>query len=124
MAAQPKDMKAFLLVWVGQVFSMVGTVMTTFAMGVWAWEKTGQATPLALMGFFTMAPLIIVTPIAGVLVDRWNRKKVMALSDVGAGMPMIIAISGILALGVGLGAFQNGQILHLENLIPDHDEDH
>ena len=43
-------------------------------------------------------------------------------SGPGVGMSVIMAISGILALGVGLGAFQNGQILHLEKLIPDHDE--
>ena len=86
MAAKPKGMKAFFLVWVGQVFSMIGTAMTNFAMGIWAWEKTGQATPLAMVGFFTMAPLIIMTPIAGVLVDRWDRKKVMAFSDIGAGL--------------------------------------
>jgi MFS family permease len=86
MTPKPKGMKAFFLVWVGQVFSMIGTAMTNFAMGIWAWEKTGQATPLALVGFFTMAPLIIMTPIAGVLVDRWNRKKVMAFSDIGAGL--------------------------------------
>jgi len=58
-------------------------------MGIWAWEKTGQATPLALVGFFSFAPLIIFTPIAGVLVDRWNRKLVMALSDIGAGIVTI-----------------------------------
>lgn len=86
MTPKPKGMKAFFLVWAGQVFSMIGTAMTNFAMGIWAWEKTGQATPLALVGFFTMAPLIIMTPIAGVLVDRWNRKKVMAFSDIGAGI--------------------------------------
>ncbi len=91
MTTKPKGMKAFILVWVGQIFSMVGTAMTHFAMGIWAWEKTGQATPLAMVGFFTLAPLIIMTPIAGVLVDRWNRKKVMALSDIGAGLVTLTA---------------------------------
>jgi len=86
MAPKPKGLRAFVLVWVGQVFSMVGSQMTHFAMGIWAWEKTGQATPLAMVGFFSFAPLIVFSPIAGVLVDRWNRKLVMALSDVGAGL--------------------------------------
>lgn len=81
-----RDLRGFLIIWVGQVFSMIGSQMTHFAMGIWAWEKTGQATPLALVGFFSFAPLIIFTPIAGVLVDRWNRKLVMALSDIGAGL--------------------------------------
>jgi MFS family permease len=86
MAPKPKGLRAFVLVWVGQVFSMVGSQMTHFAMGIWAWEQTGQATPLAMVGFFSIAPLIVFSPIAGVLVDRWNRKLVMALSDIGAGL--------------------------------------
>ncbi|MDT8382174.1 MAG: MFS transporter [Brevefilum sp.] len=86
MVKEFKGMRGFILIWAGQVFSMIGSQMTHFAMGIWAWEKTGQATPLALVGFFSFAPLIVFTPIAGVLVDRWNRKLVMALSDIGAGI--------------------------------------
>ena len=85
MSSKPSGMKAFILVWIGQVFSMIGSQMTNFAMGIWAWEQTGKATSLAMVNFFAFAPLIIFTPIAGVLVDRWNRKLVMALSDIGAG---------------------------------------
>jgi MFS family permease len=77
---------------------MIGSQMTHFAMGIWAWEKTGQATPLALVGFFSFTPLIIFSPIAGVLVDRWNRKLVMALSDIGAGL-VTLAIFILLVLG-------------------------
>ncbi len=86
MAPKPKGMRAFILVWIGQLFSMIGSQMTHFAMGIWAWDTTGQATPLAMVGFFSLAPLIVFSPIAGVLVDRWNRKLVMALSDIGAGL--------------------------------------
>ena len=86
MTSKPSGLRGFVLIWIGQVFSMVGSQMTHFAMGIWAWEKTGQATPLALVGFFSFAPLIVFSPIAGVLVDRWNRKLVMAFSDIGAGL--------------------------------------
>jgi DHA3 family macrolide efflux protein-like MFS transporter len=86
MSSKPSGMKAFILVWTGQVFSMIGSQMTNFAMGIWAWEQTGKATSLAMVNFFAFAPLIIFSPIAGVLVDRWNRKLVMALSDIGAGL--------------------------------------
>lgn len=58
--------------------------MTSFALGIWAWQVTGSAQALALVGVFTYAPLIVVTPFVGVLVDRWNRKLVMMLSDLGA----------------------------------------
>lgn len=92
MSPKPKGLRGFVLVWIGQVFSMIGSQMTHFAMGIWAWEKTGQATPLALIGFFSFAPLIVFSPIAGVLVDRWNRKLVMALSDIGAGLVTVIIL--------------------------------
>jgi len=92
MAPKPKGLRGFILVWVGQLFSMVGSQMTYFAMGIWAWEQTGQATPLAMVGFFSFAPLIVFSPIAGVLVDRWNRKLVMAMSDIGAGLMTIIIL--------------------------------
>jgi len=46
-----RDLRGFIIIWGGQVFSMIGSQMTQFAMGIWAWEKTGQATPLALVGF-------------------------------------------------------------------------
>ncbi len=98
MSPKPKGMSAFLLVWIGQVFSMIGSQMTNFAMGIWAWDKTGQATPLAMVAFFSFTPLIVFSPIAGVYVDRWNRKWVMALSDIGAGF-VTLAILILMATG-------------------------
>ncbi len=101
-AKNRSGMRSFVLVWVGQVFSMIGSSMTHFAMGIWAWDQTGQATPLAMVGFFSLAPLIIFSPIAGVLVDRWNRKLVMAFSDIGAGVVtltiLILMLSGRLEI--------------------------
>jgi MFS transporter, DHA3 family, macrolide efflux protein len=87
---KPKGLKGFIIIWIGQVFSMVGSQMTHFAMGIWAWEQTGQATPLALVGLFSFAPVVVFSPFAGVLVDRWNRKWVMALSDIGAGLVTLV----------------------------------
>jgi len=93
---KPSGMTAFSLIWVGQVFSLIGSAMSHFAVGIWAWQKTGQATPMAMIGFFGFLPLILITPIAGVLVDRWNRKLVMALSDIATGLTTIVML--ILAL--------------------------
>ncbi len=76
--------------------------MTSFALGIWAWEQTGSAQALAMVGVFTFAPLIVVTPLVGVLVDRWNRKLVMMMSDFGAvlasGMVFLLLISGRLEI--------------------------
>lgn len=83
-------MRAFVLVAVGQFVSLTGTAMSQFALSIWAWEKTGQATALALVHVFGLVPLILLSPVAGALVDRWNRKLVMMLSDLGAGAATII----------------------------------
>jgi len=80
----------FIIIWVGQFFSMTGSFMTSFALAIWAWEKTGSAQALAFVGVFTFAPLIIMTPLAGAWVDRWNRKLVMMISDFGAVLSSIV----------------------------------
>jgi DHA3 family macrolide efflux protein-like MFS transporter len=81
---RPTGMLAFTIIWAGQVVSLTGTQMTGFALTIWAWLLTGEATALALVGFFTFAPTVILSPFAGALVDRWSRKLVMMLSDLAA----------------------------------------
>ena len=82
---RPAGMPAFTIVWFGQMVSFLGTGMTRFALTIWAWQITGSATALALVAFFSFGPTVVMSPIAGALVDRWNRKLVMMLSDLGAG---------------------------------------
>jgi len=77
-------MRTFIIIWLGQVLSLTGTAMTAFALTIWAWQVTGEATVLALVGFFSFAPAVIFSPLAGALVDRWDRKLVMILADLGA----------------------------------------
>ncbi|MGD8791045.1 MAG: MFS transporter [Anaerolineae bacterium] len=82
-------MFAFTIVWIGQVVSLLGSGMTMFALTIWAWEITGQATALALVAFFSFGPSVVLSPLAGALVDRWDRKLVMMLSDLAAGLMTI-----------------------------------
>lgn len=98
-------MKAFTIIWAGQVVSLIGSAMTTFSIGVWAWQVTGRATALSIVAFFSFTPTIIMSPIAGALVDRWNRKMTMAVSDVASGMGTVIMLV--------LYATGNLQIWHL-----------
>ncbi len=83
-------MRLFAVIWTGQFFSLLGTYMSQFALSIWAWQLTGEATALALVAFFNFAPSVIMFPIAGALVDRWNRKLVMMISDVASGIATII----------------------------------
>jgi DHA3 family macrolide efflux protein-like MFS transporter len=82
-------MTTFTIVWVGQAFSLLATSMTNFALTIWAFEVTGSATALALVGFFYVTPILVISPIAGVLVDRSNRKLMMMLSDLASGVSTV-----------------------------------
>lgn len=85
-------MVGFTVIWIGQMLSLLGTAMTQFAITIWAWEVTHEVTVLTLIGFFSFAPLILVSPIAGAFVDRYNRKKVMMIADFAAGVPTIVVL--------------------------------
>jgi DHA3 family macrolide efflux protein-like MFS transporter len=90
---RPMGMRAFGIIWIGQVISLLGTSMTTFGLTIWAYEKTGQATSLAMIGFFFVTPMVVLSPIAGAIVDRSNRKLMMMLSDLGAGVTTIVVFA-------------------------------
>jgi MFS transporter, DHA3 family, macrolide efflux protein len=98
-------MRMFAIVWFGQLVSMLGTGMTRFAMMIWVWERTGEATPLVLVGVFASVPALLASLVAGPLVDRWNRKRVMMVSD---------AIAGVCSLAILLLYASDGlQVWHL-----------
>ena len=82
-------MSGFSIVWAGQFLSYIGSGMTRFALMIWAWQVTGQATALALVGFFSFAPAVLISPLAGAIVDRVSRKTVMIVSDLAAGASTI-----------------------------------
>lgn len=86
------SMRNFMIVWVGQLVSTIGSSMTSFAIEIWAWEITGKATTIALVGFFSLLPSIIITPISGVIVDRFNRKLLMMVGDTVAVFTTIIIL--------------------------------
>ncbi len=86
-------MRAFTLVWLGQILSLLGTSMTNFGLTIWAFEKTGQATSLAMIAFFYVAPLVVLSPVAGAIVDRSNRKLMMMVSDLAAGLMTLLVLA-------------------------------
>ncbi|MBW4629445.1 MAG: MFS transporter [Brasilonema octagenarum HA4186-MV1] len=79
-------MRVFTLIWFGQLISLIGSGLTRFALGVWVYQNTGSVTQFALISLFAMLPSILISPVVGVLVDRWNRRSCMILSDAGAGL--------------------------------------
>ncbi|MBD1887686.1 MFS transporter [Microcoleus vaginatus ZQ-A4] len=82
-------MGVFLVVWFGQMISLIGSGLTSFALGVWVYQRTGSVTQFSLILLSAMVPSILISPVAGALVDRWNRRWCMILSDSGAGITTV-----------------------------------
>lgn len=98
----PRGMRDFVTVWIGQLVSMLGTGMTNFALSFWIFEQTGEATALTIAIFAFFAPSVLLSPIAGALVDRFDRKTIIILSDLAAGIVtigwLILVLTGDLEL--------------------------
>jgi MFS family permease len=75
---------AFALIWLGQLVSLVGSGLTGFALSTWVYQDTDSVTAYTLVVLAIMAPSALLSPLAGALVDRWNRRTAMLLSDAGA----------------------------------------
>lgn len=81
-----KNMKTFFVILGGQVASMIGSGLISFALSIWIYDQTGQATPFALTALFSILPRILLSPFAGAVSDRMNRKTIMLISDSLAGL--------------------------------------
>ena len=71
----------FFTIWTGQAFSLVGSRVVQFALVWWLTQLTGSATVLATASMVALLPEILLAPIAGAYVDRWNRRIVMIVAD-------------------------------------------
>lgn len=81
-----KILKPFLIIWFGQQVSLIGSSLTSFALDLWIYEKTGSVTQYALVSLCMTMPPILISPFAGTFVDRWDRRWIMFFSDLGAGL--------------------------------------
>jgi hypothetical protein len=93
-------MRTFTIVWFGQLISLVGSGMTGFALGLWVYQQSGSVTQFALINLAAVLPRILISPLAGALIDRWDRRKVMAVSD---------SLAGLTTLGVAI-LYASGRI--------------
>jgi len=85
-----RGLTIFTIVWLGQFVSVIGSGLTSFALGVWIFERTGSVTQFALIGLFIVLPRVVLSPLAGAIVDRWDRRWAMIMSDAGAGFSTLI----------------------------------
>ncbi len=86
-------MRTFLIIWFGQTVSMLGSSMTTFALSIWIFEQTGSATALTLTLLVRVVPSALLVLYAGVIVDRFSRKRIMLLADVVAAINSVVLLA-------------------------------
>ncbi|HRC84667.1 MAG TPA: MFS transporter [Thermoanaerobaculia bacterium] len=94
------SIRVFLLIWLGQFISQFGSGLTAFALGPWVYLRTGSATLVSLVWLASALPDLLLSPLAGALVDRWNRRLALLISDLGAALGTLVlavlAVSGTL----------------------------
>ena len=86
---RPSGMFAFTIVWLGQLISVLASSMTHFGLTIWMYQQTKSATAMGLMQVAFITPFLLFSPIAGVMVDRHNRKLMMMVSDLAAGLATV-----------------------------------
>ncbi|HEX8992547.1 MAG TPA: MFS transporter [Anaerolineales bacterium] len=87
----PRGVRTFFIIWFGQLVSLIGSQLTGFALGVWVYDQTHSVLWLALTQVALQAPYVVLSPLAGVLADRWNRRTAMVISDLGASLAVFCA---------------------------------
>jgi MFS transporter, DHA3 family, macrolide efflux protein len=96
--AAPRGMRTFFVIWLGQFVSLIGSGLTSFGLAVWIFEQTRQATPFAITALFATLPRLVLTPVAGALADRLNRRWLMIVADTGSAL-VTLSAAGLLWTG-------------------------
>ena len=83
-------MPTFVFLWLGQTISLIGSGLTGFALGVSVYQINGSIAQFSLIYFCTELPAILIAPLAGAIADRYDKRWVMIVSDIGAGLCTLI----------------------------------
>ena len=90
-------MKNFYKLWLGELISNIGSGMTAFALSVYIYEKTGSVSYVSLITLLSFMPSIILSPIGGLLADRYDRRLLMIIGDLFSGLGLIYILWSIQA---------------------------
>jgi DHA3 family macrolide efflux protein-like MFS transporter len=101
--------KRFFSIWTGQAFSLLGSELVSFALVWYLTIETESATVLAISTLVALLPRIVLGPVFGSLVDRWNRRLTMIFAD---------ALVAVATIGLALlFAFDIVEVWHIYALL-------
>lgn len=78
------DLRTFFIVAIGQLISTIGSRLTGFALNIWVFQQTSRVTDFVIVNVFGILPGILLLPIAGAVADKWDRRKIMIITDIAA----------------------------------------
>ena len=84
--------KKFLIIWMGELISNIGSGMTAFGLGVYVWQLTHSAVDVSMVEIAALLPMILLCPAAGVLADRFDRRLLMLLGDTVPAFGLIVML--------------------------------
>lgn len=87
-----KELKTFIILWLTQALSSLGSSMTGFALVIWLYNDSGSALTTALLTVCSYAPYVIVSIFAGAISDKWNKKAVMLVCDSFAALTTVCVL--------------------------------
>lgn len=87
-----KGFKKFLVIWIGELISNIGSGMTAFGLGVYVWQLTHSAVDVSMVEMAALLPMILLCPVAGVLADRFDRRLLMILGDIVSAFGLIVML--------------------------------
>ncbi|MBQ1017583.1 amino acid adenylation domain-containing protein [Micromonospora sp. D93] len=75
------SLTVFYLIALGQLVSLIGSGLTGFGMGLWVYQQTGSVSLFATATVLALLPAVVLSPVAGALADRWDRRLIMIVAD-------------------------------------------
>ncbi|MQY02135.1 non-ribosomal peptide synthetase/MFS transporter [Actinomadura macrotermitis] len=81
-------LRGFHIVAAGQLASMVGSSLSSFALGVWTYQRSGRVLDFALVTMLALLPAVLAGPLGGAIADRHDRRTVMLACDAVSGLAM------------------------------------
>lgn len=100
-----RSLRPFLTLWIGQMFSLLGSQLVQFSLIWWLTQETGSATVLAIASIVGLVPQVVLGPFVGPLVDRWNRRRTMIVADAVVALATLV-----LAILYWMGAVEIWQV--------------
>lgn len=96
--------RKFLILWIGEFISAIGSGLTSFGLGIYVYQLTGKASAMALVTLLAFMPSLLLSAPAGVLADRYDRRLLMLIGDSFSAIGIIYILVCMMGGGANLTA--------------------